>query len=362
MVNNDNKTINNAMLRVETLEKEYDLVLKQYQEAYKNYTDTLNSNTSNPCSTYKMESTGISQKCYNKIWSDQGCTTQAPSAITNLVKNKTYDALVKDSFSLSKLTDTTNRKVCYGNTTTYNTNTDPIYSLGKEFSELPSRSWWGTYGIKEGSANTKKDCVSMCASDINCTGATFNTAKRYCWARGGDGAISTGTNDETALIPKLRMNLQILTGLNEKLISINQQLRNEIKNIQPTISSENTTNIKRQKTFDDSYYKLSNKKTEIQTLLKQYDTIESELNNQTLIVDQANSSLRLWTFIAFLLLLILLKQIYGVDTPSGIMMFITIILILIVLSFSLSRPSGFAAIGLVIIALIGYVLNNSSSE
>jgi hypothetical protein len=284
MVNNDNKTINNAMLKVETLEKEYDLVLKQYQEAYKNYINTLN------------------------------------------------------------------------------TNTKATHSLGKEFSELPNRSWWGTYGIKEGPAKTKKDCISMCASDINCTGATFNTAKRYCWARGGDGAISTGTNDENALIPKLKMNLQILTGLNEKLISINQQLRNEIKNIEPTIASENITNIKRQNTFEDSYYKLSNKKKEIHNLLKQYDTIESELNDQTLIVDQANSSLRLWTFIAFILLLILLKQIYGVDSPSGIIMFITIILILIVLSFSLSRPSGFAAIGLVIVALIGYTLNSSSSE
>ena len=282
--NNDNKTINNAMLRVETLEKEYDLVLKQYQEAYKNYTDTLNTN--------------------------------------------------------SKSTD----------------------SLGKEFSELPSRSWWGTYGIKEGAAKTKEECKSMCASDINCTGATFNTAKRYCWARGGDGAISTGTKDETALIPKLKMNLITLKGLNEKLISINQQLRNEIKNIEPTLSSENITNTKRQKTFDDSYYKLSNKKSEIQKLLKQYDTIEAELNDQSLIVDQANSSLKLWTFIAFIILLILLKQVYGVDSPSGIMMFITIILILIVLSFSLSKPSGFAAVGLVLIAVIGYKLNSSSSE
>jgi hypothetical protein len=282
--NNDNKTINNAMLKVETLEKEYDLVLKQYQEAYKNYINTLNTNT--------------------------------------------------------KQTD----------------------SLGKEFSELSSRSWWGTYGIKEGAANTKEECKSMCASDMNCTGATFNTAKRYCWARGGNGAVSTGTKDETALIPKLRMNLIILTGLNDKLISINQQLRNEIKNISPTLSSENEMNTKRQKTFDDSYYKLSNKKREMKTLLKQYDTIESKLNDQTLIVNQANSSLKLWTFIAFITLLILLKQVYGVDTPSGAMMFITIILILIVLSFSLSKPSGFAAIGFVIIFLIGYKLNSSSSE
>jgi uncharacterized membrane protein len=157
------------------------------------------------------------------------------------------------------------------------------------------------------------------------------------------------------------MNLIILTGLNDKLISINQQLRNEIKNIEPTIESEDEANYKKQQSFDDSYYKLSDNNTEIQKILKQYDTIESELNDQTLVVDQANMSLQLWTFIALIIFLILLKQIYGVDSSSGII-FITIILILIVLSFSLSKPSGFATIGIVIITLIGYKLNSSSSE
>jgi hypothetical protein len=309
-----------------------------------------------------MESTGISQECYNKIWADQGCSTQAPDVTSNWTKTQTYDTLVKDSYSWSTLTDAEHRKGCYGDTTTYNTNTEPTYSLGKDFSELPSRSWWGTYGIKEGTASTKEDCISMCASDSNCTGATFNPVKRYCWARGGDGTISTGTDDETALIPKLKMNLIILTRLNEKLISINQQLRSEIKNIEPTIESENESNSKKQESFDDSYYKLSDNNTEIQKILKQYDTIESELNNQTLVVDQANISLQLWTFIALIIFLILLKQIYGIDSHPSIMMFITIILILIILSFSLSKPSGFAAIGLVIIALIGYKLNSSSSE
>lgn len=361
MANNDD-TISNAMLKVETLEKEYDVVLKQYQEAYKNYINALSTSSSNPCSIYKMESTGISQDCYNKIWADQGCTTQAPDVTTDLTKTQTYDTLVKDSYSGSTLTDTDHRKGCYGDTTTYNTNTEPTYSLGKDFSELPSRSWWGTYGIKEGTASTKEDCISMCASDSNCTGATFNPVKRYCWARGGDGTISTGSEDENALIPKLKVNLIILTGLNEKLISINQQLRSEIKNIEPTIEAENDTNAKKQQSFDDSYYKLSDDKSEIQKILKQYYTIESELNDQTLIVDQANASLKLWTFIALIIFLILLKQIYGIETPAGIMMFIIIILVLIVLSFSLSKPSGFATIGLVIIALIGYKLNSSSSE
>ena len=37
MDNNNNDAINNGVLKISTLEKEYDLYLKQYQEAYKNY-------------------------------------------------------------------------------------------------------------------------------------------------------------------------------------------------------------------------------------------------------------------------------------------------------------------------------------
>ena len=356
-------TINNSLLKIETLEKEYTVVLKQYQEAYKNYINLLNTTSSNPCSTYNMDSTSISQECYNKIWADQGCTTQAPDVTSDWAKSQTYDGLINDSYSWSTLTDTDHRKGCYGDNTTYNTKTEPTYSIGKDFAELPGRTWWGTYGIKEGAASTKEECLSMCASDSNCTGATFNPVKRYCWARGGDGTVTSGLEDDNALIPKLKVNLVILNGLNDKLISINQQLRSEIQNLNPKIEEETNANTKKQNEFDDYYYKLADEKKEIHKLLKQYNTIESELNDETLIVDQANNSLRLWVFITFVLLLILLKQINGVETPpTGIMMFIILIIILIFLSFSLSKPSGFATIGFIIIVAISYKLNSGSSE
>ena len=53
MDNNDN--INNSTLKISTLEKEYDVFLKQYQEAYKNYINLLNT-SSNPCEKYQLES------------------------------------------------------------------------------------------------------------------------------------------------------------------------------------------------------------------------------------------------------------------------------------------------------------------
>jgi hypothetical protein len=350
-MNNDD-TINNAIIKVATLEKEYDIVLKQYQEAYKNYMSMLNS-SSNPCENYKLESKDVSEECYKKIWSDQGCTTNPP--MSSWYKDQTYDDLVQDSFLWSTLTDEEHRKGCYNDATNYNTNTEPTYSLGKDFSELSGRTWWGKYGIKEGASKTKEECVSMCSSDINCTGATFNAVKRYCWTRGGDGIITTGLNEESALIPKIKASLLILDGLNNKLIMINEKLKTEIKKINPIIKSEEDENVLKKQKFDDTYNKLYKEKKDLKDLISEYESIDSELNNQTLVVEQSNNSLRLWTLVAFILLFVLIKQIYEIDAPTNMILFI---IILIILSFSLNTPAGFAAVGLMFVCILAYSLNS----
>jgi|694.fasta_scaffold10861_13 hypothetical protein len=367
--NNDkyNDEIDNATLRIATLEKQYDIYLKLYQEAYKNYINILNTSSSNPCEKYKLESKGVSQECYNKIWADQGCTTQAPNASGDWQKNQTYDGLVNDSYLWATLTDADHRKGCYGDSTEYTTKTEPTYSIGKEFAEIPGRTWWGTYGIKEGSAETKDDCVSMCATDSNCTGATFNEVKRYCWTRGGEGSLSVGKTDDSALIPKLKSAMIILNRLNDKLMDIIKELRSEIKNLNPKLKEERQENEEKQKKFDQYYYDLSDNKVEMAKLLNEYNSVESDLDDKTLIVEQQNLSYRLWILLSIILVLITLKKMKG-DTTEGSIVdkIITfgLLIAIIMFIFTLNKPSGFASLGLALILLLVYKLKSGgvSSE
>jgi hypothetical protein len=351
-------SINNSILKIETLEKEYDVVLKQYQEAYKNYINTLNT-SSNPCENYKLESKGVSQECYNKIWSDQGCTTEAPNAKGEWQKNQTYDGLVNDSYMWATLTDTDHRKGCYGDTKNYNTNTEPTYSLGKDFVELPGRTWWGTYGIKEGAAATKEDCISMCASDGNCTGATFNPVKRYCWARGGDGSVSAGLDDDNALIPRLKANILILNGLNDRLITINKDLRAETTKITPQLKEEKAANEQKQQKFEDYYNELYHDKVAMAKMMQDYNSVEAELKDQSLVVNQENISFRLWFLLAFIMCLVVVKKMAGSSGGASVDFIINNMfrLAIILLIFSLSKPAGFATLGIVLIAFLSYKLN-----
>ena len=360
---NDN-TIDNATLRIANLEKEYSQYLKLYQEAYKNYLTILNT-SSNPCENYKMESKGVSQECYDKIWADQKCTTQAPDVTGDWQKDQTYDGLVNDSYLWATLTDTDHRKGCYGDTTDYNTNSEATYSLGKDFATLPGRTWWGTHGLKEGTVASKDECVSMCASDGNCTGATFNPVKRYCWTRGGDGTISVGQSDDNALIPKLKSIMIILNGLNDKLMSINNELRAETKKINPILKEERQANEEKQQKFDLYYNDLSDDKLEMAKLLNNYNSVESDLNSQTLFVDQQSLSYRLWFLLAFILFLVTVKKMMGSSSEDSLVdKIITgmLVLSIVMLIFTLSKPTGFATLGLAIIMLMLYKLNSRGSS
>jgi hypothetical protein len=356
--NNNNDTINNAVLKISTLEKEYDLYLKQYQEAYKNYINILNT-SSNPCEKYKMESKGVSQECYNKIWADQGCTEEAPT-IGDWQKEQTYNGLVNDSYLWATLTDDKHRKGCYGNSTNYTTKTEPTYSLEKEYTDLPGRTWWGTYGIKEGPVSSKEECISMCASDSNCTGATFNPVKRYCWARGGDGIISTGSTDDIALIPKLKSILLTLGVLNDKLISINNELRTETTKITPELKEEKKKYKNQTQKFDQYYNELYYDKGEMTKILNEYNSVEADLNDTSLMVNEQNLSMRLWTLFTVVLCFIVVKKMINSSDENMTADFIInklFILFIFISIFTINKPAGYATMGFLLISFLIYKIN-----
>ena len=100
----------NTMLKIETLQKEYDVLLSQYQEAMNNYIKSLSSNE-NPCATYASNNKNISQVCYDKIWHEQGCLSNAPSVETTQSLNE----LVNNAHDISISNNEADIKTCYGN-------------------------------------------------------------------------------------------------------------------------------------------------------------------------------------------------------------------------------------------------------
>jgi hypothetical protein len=266
----ENDKLKTVLIKVETLQKEYEVTLQQYQESGKNYISALETETENT-----------------------------------------------------------------------------------DFVSLKGRSWWGTKGLKEGTVETEDDCKNMCASQDNCSGATFNPVKHYCWTRSGDTSISVGREDDYALLPKQKAALVEMKSLNEKLLSINEQIQSELTNIKPEIEEQLNEKNEKQQQLNDSYNRLMEQKIEMERQLQEYNTIDQEAGNQGIFTSQTNVSLRFWVLITCLVLLVTFNRMLGSSSPPlSITIWLLIIIVLIILTYSLSTPAGFMIWFLLLLSII----------
>lgn len=349
-----NDKVKSILMKVETLQQEYEVTLQQYQEAGKNYITSLQNVSSNPCANYQNDSTGISQACYEKIWTDQGCTTtQTVNANSDWAKEQTLDGLVYDSYLWATLTDDTHRKGCYGDSSNYTTNTAPVNPNTAVFTALKGRTWWGTGRLSEGTVNSQEECENMCANSPECSGATFNPVKRYCWTRTGDIGISAGMDTDYALITQQKAALYVMKTINERLLDINKKITTALQSINPEVIEEYEQKNQKQQELDSSYNKLLEQKIEIDKQLQEYYSISQEENNQSLYATQQNVSFRFWVLITCVVLLVTINRMFGSESPPlSLTIWLIIIIVLIILTFSLSRPSGFIMWFVLVVAIV----------
>lgn len=226
-------------------------------------------------------------------------------------------------------------------------------SLNNNFVFLKGRTWWGSSGLTQTDASSQEVCQSMCASDIKCTGATFNEVKKYCWTRTGAGKLTVGYDDDYAIISKQTEATNNLKILNNRLLQLNEQILSTIKQLQPqdeTINKElNNIHI----SLIEEYTKLLEQKAVIDKQINEYLSVRELLNNQEIYVTQQNTQVRFWMLIAILIFLFTLKGLYGSNSlPIEITFWVFIVLILLVLSFTLRTPNGFFLLFLVIFYIL----------
>ena len=158
----------------------------------------------------------------------------------------------------------------------------------------------------------------MCLSDQTCTGATFNPDKQYCWTRTGEGQVAAGLDTDYALIPKLRQNVMILKKLNSKLIDITTKIANGLKQLIPAAQLSSSEKDQKQQELNRSYAALLKDERELELMLKEYQTLEEQLNNNELYVTQQNSSVKFWLLFALIILIITFKQMTGLGGTGGL--------------------------------------------
>ena len=108
----------------------------------------------------------------------------------------------------------------------------------RKYNVIQGKTFWGTEGLSEQSADSLEQCQVLCTGNSKCTGATYNTDKKYCWIRGGESSISDGMVNDYALIPEEVNHIKIISGLSDRLTSINDKILKVIESQNPIYEEE----------------------------------------------------------------------------------------------------------------------------
>lgn len=281
-----NKKVEDGGLKIKSLENEYEIVLRQYEESYQNYLSYISDKKTNePTETEYAET---------------------------------------------------------------------------EYAELKGRSFWGTSGLAQNTADSATDCQDMCISNDKCTGATYNSDKKYCWMRAGESDITASLEADSALIPKSRELLIQLKNYNTQLLKINEKLSTFYASSQKNTQQQEQDQLQKTALLVEYNSQLQDEKNVLDAQIQQIETMKITKNTQDVVATQGYTQFRFWMLIACILLLISMKMAFAVDNDgnsSSVSIGIPILILLILAaSFMLRTPQGFMFFGLIIFAVVAIKL------
>ena len=224
----------------------------------------------------------------------------------------------------------------------------------RSFKSFPNRAYWGTSGLKEGVVGSETDCENMCASNLKCTGATFNTGNKYCWTRTGNGSLSPTMKSNVAILPTIKGCVVTLNALNTRLIKINAELTQLIETTNSKLALDEARVNNSRSHLHGYYAQLLKERLQMAKILEDQKTIDEDHASQFMYVDTQNTSFRLWSLAACIFILIVINKMLGKETSVVKLFWMTIMIILLIVSFLISSVTGFT-VWIIIILLIVFM-------
>lgn len=210
--------------------------------------------------------------------------------------------------------------------------TSAIYPNIMDYISIKGKTWWGTGELLSQKVETENECIALCESDVNCSGATYNPT-RLCWTRYGESEITPGLMDDPtdasdyALVKKIKYKMVLLKSLNSKLLTLNEQIIDKIKNRKSKFQIESYQNREDivSKQFEDYRKVLLKHKKKIEEQLDDYENVESQYDNSSIYVKQQHWSYNIYVLLALIIVFITIKKISEGDNMASIFIIVGII-------------------------------------
>lgn len=160
------------------------------------------------------------------------------------------------------------------------------------------------------------NCISSCSSNSSCSGATFNNQLNTCTISNGVGNIVNSSN-ETAIVQAAIYYTNQLQNLNTQLTSINNQMAS-ISNNNMNKYSANTQDINNKaQILNNNYQVLQEERIELDNMIKQYETLNSAIQNGNINATTNYYNYLLLIVVAIFLIFLLFKYSTNSEQHGG---------------------------------------------
>lgn len=221
-----------------------------------------------------------------------------------------------------------------------------------KFVSLSGRVFWGTTGLKEGNVDSEDSCKALCSSDPLCTGATYNSAKAYCWTRSGKGDVAVGLETDNALISDITQNVNTIKQLNDRLTELNKKIEKTLSETVPEQQAQVEEKNEKQAQLQKVYQQLLADRRNIDEMIKEYRMLDQQYSDNSIYVEQTNTAYILWFVFAILVIFFTLKLQFFPNVKSNPVRFIfwfCITILFIITTTHLNSAPGFFLWGLIIV-------------
>ena len=138
---------------------------------------------------------------------------------------------------------------------------------------IQGRAFLGTGSAGQSTATTLQSCQAACAANSACGGATF--VSNQCLLQSGDAPLVPANQNTYAIIPKGKQLLLNMEALNAELISLNQQIQEQLDAAQMDIQEGKETTTQAAQNLAQSYIDLYGDRSAIQELIDEYNTLDA---------------------------------------------------------------------------------------
>jgi hypothetical protein len=190
------------------------------------------------------------------------------------------------------------------NAASYNKSSAPQHNIDRQpLVSIKGATYWGTSSAGQNNSATLQECKASCAQTTGCTGATFNATapqRQSCLLRGGDSSVTTGTQDDYAIITKGKQLLNIVKTINQKLSDVNEKIQKITASEEAAYKTQSQERHFKTADLETQFKELNEDRDKINKLSDKYQTLDQAQVQTGLTVTQ-----RYYTFVLLALLAII---------------------------------------------------------